>query len=214
MKKILFAIIFFFLFSLLIYSQWKIKEASAVKADETIVVDGLLKEAIWQKAPPVSNFIQFEPQRGEPASVETIVRVLYDQRYIYFGFLCYDPQPERIAARITKRDAKLNEDDSVSVLLDTFHDRRTCYFFMTNILGTQYDGRISDNGRTVDTTWDGIWKSAGQRTNFGWSAEIAIDLTSLKYKPGENKTWGLNLARVVPRQFEASLWTGPPGVSL
>jgi hypothetical protein len=209
MKKILFVLIVFFISSLLAFSQEEAKLTFGLKIDESIKVDGFLDEPVWEKAPEVGDFIQFEPERGKPASLKTVVKILYDESYIYFGFLCYDPQPERIAARMTKRDAELTADDAVGVLLDTFHDRRNCYFFVTNLLGTQRDGRVTENGRTSETTWDGIWKSAGQKTDFGWSAEIAIDLTSLKYEPGKDKTWGLNVGRTIPRVLEWSFWAGP-----
>ncbi len=92
--------------------------------------------------------------------------------------------------------------------LDTHGNRRDCYFFWTNLLGTQYDGRIADNGLTTDSTWDGIWKSAAQRTEKGWTVEIAIKLASLKYKPGRRKSWGLGLVRSLPRRLEHSCWQG------
>lgn len=208
-KKFLFAVMFFFLFSFLIFSQWKLKETYALKTDEPINVDGLLNESVWKKAQEAGDFIQFQPERGEPSTFKTAVRILYDDKYIYFGFLCYDPEPEKIAARMTKRDTDIKSDDSVYVFIDTFHDRRSCYYVATNLLGTQRDGRITENGRTFDSTWDGIWKSGAQRTDFGWSAEFAVDLSSLKYEPGENKTWGLSLGRGVPRRLEYSYWTGP-----
>ncbi len=195
--------------SLLVFSQEEIKETFGLKIDESIKVDGFLDEPVWEKASEISDFIQFEPERGKPASLRATVKILYDENFIYFGFLCYDPQPEKIAARMTKRDAELHDDDAVAVFLDTFHDRRNCYFFLTNLLGTQLDGRIVENGRTRETTWDGIWKSSGQMTNFGWSAEIAIDLSCIKYEPGKNRTWGLNLGRPIPRVLEKSFWTGP-----
>jgi hypothetical protein len=209
MKKIIFVLIILLISSLLAFSKEEIKETFGLKIDESIKVDGFLDEAVWEKAPEISDFIQFEPERGKPASLRTTVKILYDENFIYFGFLCYDPQPEKIAARMTKRDAELHDDDAVAVFLDTFHDRRNCYFFLTNLLGTQLDGRIVENGRTRETTWDGIWKSAGQMTNFGWSAEIAIDLSCIKYEPGKNRTWGLNLGRPIPRVLEKSFWTGP-----
>ena len=208
-KKFIFALIFFLISSFLAFSQEEIKETFALKIEESINVDGFLNEPIWEKAPETGDFIQFEPERGKPASLRTTVKILYDENFIYFGFLCYDPQPERIAAQITKRDAELINDDAVIVFLDTFHDRRNCYYFVTNLLGTQLDGRITENGRTTETTWDGIWKSAGQRNDFGWSAEIAIDLSCLKYEPGKNKAWGLNLGRPIPRVLERSYWAGP-----
>jgi len=209
MKKFLFILLILSISLSFIFGQESVKETTALKITESIEVDGLLDEPVWDKAPETGDFIQFEPERGKPSSVKTIVKILYDENFIYFGFLCFDPQPEKIAARITKRDAELHDDDAVAIFLDTFHDKRNCYFFITNLLGTQLDGRIAENGRTRETTWDGIWKSAGQKTDFGWSAEMAIDLSCLKYEPGKSKTWGLNFGRPVPRVLERSFWVGP-----
>lgn len=209
MKKIILLFILLYFSSILIFGQEQRKEATALKITESIKVDGILNEQVWAKTQEIFNFIQFEPERGKSASLKTVVKILYDDSFLYVGFLCYDPEPERIAARITKRDEELEDDDAVMVFLDTFHDRRNCYFFITNMLGTQLDGRIIENGLTREKTWDGIWKSAGQKTDFGWSAEIAIDLGCIKYEPGKNKTWGLNLGRPVPRILEKSFWAGP-----
>lgn len=192
-----------------VLAQPPVKKAAALRIDEAIKVDGALDEPAWQKAGDLTDFIQFQPNRGEPASVRTVVKVLYDTRCIYIGFLCYDPDPAKIVSRVTKRDADLNTDDDVVVGLDTFDDRRTCYVFMTNILGTQYDGRIVDDGNTSDATWDGVWLSAGRRTDFGWSAEIAVELESLKFEPGPDRTWGFQAGRTLPRTLEQSYWTGP-----
>jgi hypothetical protein len=185
-----------------------VREATAVKISEPIRVDGVLDEAAWGRTAALSDFIQFEPERGAPATVRTSVRILYDGTAVYFGFENTDPEMGKIAARISKRDADLTEDDAVAVCLDTYGDRRACYFFMTNLLGTQYDGRFTDNGLTTDTTWDGVWKSAARKTETGWTAEIAIELSSLKYKPGQKRVWGLGLARVFPRRLENSFWQG------
>jgi len=209
MKRLLSILLCVFLLSSFLSGQWKSKEVLGIRTDSPIKVDGLLDEPIWESASEATNFIQLQPEKGNPASERTVVKVVFDDRYIYFGFWCYDTEPEKIAARMTKRDADLKADDSVYVLLDTFHDRRTCYYVSTNLLGTQWDGRISENGRTNDSTWDGIWKSAAQRTDFGWTAEFGIELSSIKYKPGENKTWGLSLGRGIPRKLEFSFWAGP-----
>jgi hypothetical protein len=193
----------------LLTGQWRSKEVTGTKTDFPIIVDGLLEEPSWDKADEAGNFIQLQPEKGNPASERTVVKILFDGRFIYFGFWCYDSEPEKIAARMTKRDTDIRADDSVYVLIDTFHDRRTCYYVSTNLLGTQWDGRVTENGRTFDSTWDGIWKAAAQRTDFGWTAEFAIELSSIKYDPGEGKTWGLSLGRGIPRKFEYSFWTGP-----
>jgi len=172
-------------------------------------VDGRLDELFWEKAPEAKGFIQFQPERGSPTSAETVVKILYDKKHIYFGFMCFDPESDKIAAQVTKRDMDIRVDDSVYILLDTFHDRRSCYYMGINLLNTQWDGRITDNGRTFDSTWDGVWKAAAYKTDYGWSVEFAIDLSSLKYEPGKGTTWGLSLGRGIPRRFEFSFWTGP-----
>jgi hypothetical protein len=211
MRKNIALLVSFFILCLFsdAFGQWKLKQTTAKKIIGPILVDGVIDEAAWKDVPEVSDFIQFQPRRGELAQFRTVVKIAYDESFVYFGFLCYDPQPDDIAARLGKRDADLRSDDSIYVLLDTFNDKQSCYYFGSNLLGTQWDGRITDNGRTSDDTWDGIWKSAAQKTDFGWSAEIAISLTSIKYEPGENKTWGLSLGRAVPRILEHSFWTGP-----
>ncbi|MFC2156438.1 DUF5916 domain-containing protein [Acidobacteriota bacterium] len=209
MKKLNLVLILILGFFPLLYSQETVKQTTALKIDETITIDGVLTESGWGTAPEATNFTQLEPQKGEPAQFRTVVKILYDKSFIYVGFICYDDEPLKIAAQLTKRDSDLQPDDSVFVMLDTFHDKRNCYFFGTNLLGTQFDGRFIENGRTQDSTWDGIWKSAAQRTDFGWTAEIAIALSSLKFNPGEDRSWGFNLARVVPRKLEGAFWSGP-----
>jgi hypothetical protein len=195
--------------SALLLGQWQSKQTTALKIEVPISVDGRLDETIWEEAPGAEDFIQLQPEKGKPASERTIVKILYDEKYIYFGFWCYDSEPQKIAARITKRDEDIRSDDLVYVLMDTFHDRRSCYFVTTNLLGTQWDGRITENGRTFDSTWDGIYKSAAQRVDIGWTAELAVALSGIKYEPGRSKTWGLNLGRGIPRKLEYSFWTGP-----
>jgi hypothetical protein len=204
LKKIIIFLLLLFSTFYLFSNQDGEKEAAALKTKQSIIIDGFLDESVWEEASPIGDFIQFEQERGKPISFETTARVLYDDAFLYVGFRCFGHQPEKIAARITKRDGEMRYDDIVSVWLDTFHDRRRCYVLATNLLGTQGDVRITDNGKTTDMTWDGIWRSAGQRTEFGWSVEIAIDLNSIKYQPGKNKTWGFNVGRIIPRFFPSS----------
>ncbi|MCJ7582241.1 MAG: carbohydrate binding family 9 domain-containing protein [Candidatus Aminicenantes bacterium] len=209
MKKTIQLLLLFILLTPTLYGLQEHKEAAALKIQDSIKVDGLIDEAAWENAPEIGGFIQFQPERGNPSSLKTIVKILYDSNYIYFAFFCYDSEPEKIAARVTKRDLDIRTDDSVYVLLDTYHDKRNCYFFGTNPLGTQWDGRIGDNGLHFDPNWDGIWKSAASSTDYGWSAEFAVDFSSLKYEPGSDKSWGLNVGRGIPRDLEFSFWAGP-----
>jgi len=122
------------------------------KVSSAPVIDGNPADTIWSSAAVAENFIQYEPDRGNPSESRTRAMVLYDSDHIYLAFQLWDN--EKPTAQLTRRDADLFEDDAVIVILDSYSDRRTAYYFMTNALATQTDGRIADDGRTVDNTWD------------------------------------------------------------
>ncbi len=195
-------------FSVEAFSFNENRYARPLGINEKIEIDGRLEEKSWHQAEKIGPFLQFQPRKGQPATFPTFVSILYDQKNIYFGFECYDDEPDKMASHLTKRDADLKEDDAVAIFIDTFHDHRNCYYFLTNLLGTQLDGRVTEDGLINDNTWDGSWRSAASRTEFGWTAEIAIDLSCLKFKPGENLTWGLNVGRSIPRLLELDFWAG------
>ncbi len=179
----------------------------AVKAAKPPVIDGGVGEDEWQTATPVAGFIQYEPQRGERSQLQTEARVLYDAGHLYVAFRAWDPEP--VTAQLTQRDADLLRDDAVVVVVDSTNDRRSGYYFITNALGTQADGRISDDGRTSEATWDAPWQSAAMRTDYGWSAEFSIPLSSIRYASGDRQTWGINFGRSRRRNLELSFWSGP-----
>jgi hypothetical protein len=170
-------------------------------------VDGTVEDAEWAGSSLATDFVQFEPVRGTPSSFRTEARVFVGEAFLYVAFRSWDPEP--LTAQITQRDAALNRDDSVGVLVDTFDDRQTSYFFAVNALGTQLDMRIADDGRTNDSNWDATWQSATERTEWGWSAEFAVPLSSIKYVAGEGRTWGINFLRSRRRTLEMSHWAGP-----
>ena len=184
---------------------------SAVKTATPPKIDGTVDAKEWEGAAVATDFMQFVPNKGDPASYATIVRMLYDDNYLFFGFTCDDPEPKKIQLGTGRRDglSSTTGTDSVTVELDTFNDDRSSYYFRTNPLGVQHDGRVSENGRISDTDWDGIWKSAGAWTRNGWSAEMAIPMRSIRYRPGADQTWGIQFSRYLPRKFEKSFWTGP-----
>jgi hypothetical protein len=180
---------------------------TARKSTTPPVIDGDVGEREWAGAARVDRFIQFEPQRGVESTQRTEALVLYDAAHVYVAFRVWDDQD--IAAQLTQRDADLLDDDAVTVIVDTFHDRRTAYYFTANALGTQADGRIADDGRSVDGSWDGPWRVGTRRTEYGWTAEFAIPLASLRYVAGESRAWGINLGRSRRRTLEISYWAGP-----
>lgn len=178
----------------------------AVRATGPIRIDGRLDEPDWKEAPAATDFRQQDPDEGAPASEPTEVRVLFDNRYLYVGVRAYDAEPSRINARELTRDAGFENDDKIEILLDTYHDRRNAFRFAVNPLGTQQDALITDEGRTINKSWDAPWLSEGRIDSNGYTVEIAIPLTVLRFNEGQ-KTWGFNVARIIRRKNEESLWT-------
>jgi hypothetical protein len=178
----------------------------ALRATSDIRIDGILDEPTWNDASPATDFRQQEPVEGEAASERTEVRFVYDDKFLYIGIHAFDSEPGRINARELTRDASFSNDDKVEILLDTYHDRRNAFRFAVNPLGTQQDALITDEGRDVNLSWDAPWLSAGHIDQTGYSIEIALPLTILRYNEGSS-SWGLNLARIVRRKSEENLWT-------
>ena len=178
----------------------------ALRITERIKIDGVLDEAGWSLAQPATDFRQERPIEGAPASEKTEVRVLFDDRNIYFGIHAFDSDASHINARELVRDATFSNDDKVEILLDTYHDRRNAFRFAVNPLGTQQDALITDEGRDVNISWDAPWISEGRIDAEGYVVEIAIPLTTLRFTEGI-ETWGFNVARIIRRKNEENLWT-------
>lgn len=157
-------------------------------------IDGLIEDACWKARPPATGFFQHEPVNGVAASEETLVWASYDQDHLYFAFLMKDSEPRRIWAELTPRNAYENNDD-ITVVLDTYNDRRTSIEFSVNPRGVQKN--------TVET----IWQSGAVIRADGWSAEIAIPFKSLRFSPEEVQVWGVNFERFIHRLSERDFWT-------
>jgi hypothetical protein len=182
------------------------RSVQAVRVTEAVKVDGLLDEAAWSLAPPATDFLQQQPTEGIPASERTEVRVLFDDKNIYFGIRAFDSDAAHINARELVRDADFSNDDAIAIVLDTYHDRRNAFRFIVNPLGTQQDALITDEGRDINITWNGSWISAGRIDDNGYTVEIEIPLTTLRFKEGI-ESWGFNISRVIRRKNEVNLWT-------
>src|SRR6266550_1639853 len=178
----------------------------AIRTTDTIKIDGLLDEYPWSLTQPATEFLQQQPTEGAPASERTEVRVLFDDKNIYIGIRAFDSDAAHINARELVRDADFSNDDTVSIVLDTYHDRRNGFRFVVNPLGTQQDALITDEGRDINITWNGAWISAGRIDDRGFTVEIEIPLTTLRFKEGI-ESWGLNISRVIRRKNEENLWT-------
>lgn len=185
-------------------------DLQAVRADQAPVVDGMLTDPVWATAPACTTFSQREPVEGGVPSQRTEVRVLFDDRHLYFAIRCFDSEPDRIVAKRMRRDDRLFEDDSIEIVLDTYNNRRGGYYFSTNSLGAQRDALLIDEGRTRNEAWDAVWASRGRRDTLGWTAEVAIPLAQLRYAVGGDAVWGVNVGRRIPRGNEEIYLAPPP----
>lgn len=166
------------------------------------VIDGKVDDEPWQDAAVASDFWLSAEQRLPTDRTEVLI--LRDEQHLYFAFHCYDSQPESIVADRTRRDAGLGNDDKVSVELDSFHNYRTISTYSVNAQGTQND-EIS-GGRARKIEWKGDWKGAAVRTEYGWTAEIAIPFSILNYH-SESRNFGINFLRYQNRTDELSRWS-------
>ncbi|MAF12059.1 hypothetical protein CMK11_16570 [Candidatus Poribacteria bacterium] len=187
-------------------SVWDQYIAHAHPTRAAIEVDGRLNEADWNSAEPLTGMTQFEPDEGLRATESTEVRILYDAKNLYFGFTCHESDMDRIVANEMRRDARLHENDNVYIMLDTYNDRRSGFFFRVNPLGTRQDSAVTDNGDTRNENWNAVWEAETSLDDDKWTAEIAIPFGQLRYKQNGAMVWGMNVGRAVRRKQEEASW--------
>lgn len=151
----------------------------------------------------VSDFRQREPRDGATASTATAAFLSYDNHNFYVIFVCKD-SPKLIRAHMSKRD-DISGDDSVSIMIDTFHDRHRAYMFFVNPLGVQRDG-ITTEGQADDYSFDGVWSSEGRLTADGYVVWMAIPFKSLRFPRTPVTSWGISLSRNIPHSQEIDTW--------
>ena len=175
----------------------------AARASTAISVDGRLDEAAWQPAPVMDGFLQRDPNQGEPASELTELRILYDDRALYVGARLHDREPDEIVRQLSRRD-EIAEADSFSVALDPHHDHRTGVLFEVTAAGVQRDAAIYDDN-LADDTWDAVWESKVMVDDGGWTVEMRVPLSQLRFPTMPGHSWGVNARRAIHRKNE-ELW--------
>ncbi len=173
---------------------------------ESIDLDGVLDEALWDRPEPASDFIQVDPDNGAPATERTEVRIVYSADALYMGVVCYDRSPEGMMGNTMLRDAALSSGDRFMWIFDTYLDERSGYFFEINPSGSMGDSLVFPAGEQ-QRAWDGIWTARIRRTEIGWIAEIEIPFRTLNFNP-DGVAWGINFQRTVRRKNEESIWNG------
>jgi len=204
----------FFIFALSISGVLRAEEPIKVHPEKIItairvnphppVIDGILNDEVWQKAPSSGGFLQKEPKEGNDPTEDTKIQVAYDDDAIYFGVTCYDKEPDKVVARLTRRDGWV-EADWVSVNIDSHHDHQTGNWFCVNTAGSLNDGQMFNDG-WEDSSWNSVWEAKTSRNKEGWCAEYRIPYHVLRFSPKEEYVWGINVLRYISRKHEKDFW--------
>lgn len=184
---------------------------SAYRISQDIKIDGILDEPEWQNAQPIKRFLQIQPNQGEPMTQPSEVRILYDEKHLYFGFTFYDSEIEKLVANEMRRDSDgLRSNDYGYLLLDTYNDRRNAVFFRFNPLGGMEDTAVSNSGDSLNGSWDMVWECRSKISADRWTSEIAIPFSQLRFKRSDVMTWGMNFGREIARNQEIGGWNPAP----
>lgn len=181
-----------------------VPEVRAYRTAGKIKIDGLLEEALYQEMPSTDLFFQFEPDNLKPCTQQTNVWVGFDSEFLYIGAMMYDSQPDSIFNRLTRRDeTSLNGlSDEFDVYIDAFHDHRNGQMFCITAGGALRDGFFDNDALRFDQSWDGVWDAGVMLLENGWSVEISIPFSQIRFDPNNLEMWGINFERDITRRHE------------
>jgi hypothetical protein len=178
-----------------------VPQIEASRAPGRIQIDGRLDEAVWQTVDVYTNFLQRDPEEGQAPSEETELRLVYDDEALYAGVRLTDSEPQLIGRRLSRRDEPA-DGDRFTLFLDPRHDKLTGVRFEVSAAGVQRD-EIIFNDTWSDHSWDAVWESAVTSDERGWTIELRIPFSELRFLPGDSQTWGINAARFIYRKNES-----------
>ena len=175
------------------------------------VIDGKLEDAVWETVAWGENFRQLEPTDGGEVVAPTAFKILYDDAYLYAAFRCFDPEPDKIVERMSRRDGF--EGDWIELNLDSYNDQRTAFSFTGSVSGVKGDEYITNNGNNWDDSWNPIWNLKTNIDAEGWTAEFRIPLSQLRYGNKEEHVWGIQVTRRNFRHGSRSIFQYIPRTS-
>ncbi|MDO8834994.1 MAG: DUF5916 domain-containing protein, partial [Vicinamibacterales bacterium] len=187
-----------------------VRVVRAVRATGAIVLDGTLDEQDWQAADAARDFTQRDPNEGQPATEATDVRFLFDDDALYIGARMWDREPARIARRLSRRDGPADGlADTIVVSLSPLHDGLTGSTFRVSAAGALWDA-VLYNDTNEDDSWDAVWDAEVSADQSGWTAEMRIPFSQLRFDSRDQQAWGLNIVRTILRHNEADWWVAVP----
>ncbi len=173
---------------------FRVPRVRAVRVERPPVIDGRLDDEVWGNAPVHSGFVQVTPAEGAPATQGTEVRIAYDDGALYIAARMFESEPARIRRELARHDAG-DEGDLFIVALDSYHDHLGAFGFAMNPSGVRIDAIASKDEENWDTSWDPVWQGASQIDSIGWTAEMRIPLSQLRFPPRGEQLWGVNFWR-------------------
>jgi len=154
----------------------------------------------------ISQFVQREPNEGAKPSEETEVGILFDKNNFYFGVRCFDSEPDKIIAREMRRDAIVDNDDFFEIILGTYRDNRSGYYFVANSKASKRDAVFASEGHDYNPAWDGVWTCKSHKDKKGWYLEIAIPWKTMRFAEQDSAVWSVNFGRMIRRKNEHLFW--------
>jgi len=197
---------------------------AAMLPEDPLIDGNVLEDIAWKLISPIENLTQIKPQFGAEASEKTMIKVAYSKNMFYVAVVCYHKNPQNIVVSDSRRDADLSDEDSFLFIVDTYNDQQNGFLFGTNANGMEYDAQIDNEGQGnfnanrqqggviggTNINWDASWEVKSQIGDYGWSAEFAIPLRSLRFAAGNNQTWGINFQRNISKNSETAYWASLP----
>jgi len=186
----------------------KIYVTQGIGEGEPPTIDGLLNDPIWDVVDWAGDYIERQPDENTPPSYQTKFKIIYDSKYLYIGVRCLDAEPEHIVRRMSRRDGF--DGDWVEFNIDSYHDKRTAFSFTVTAAGVKGDELVSENGNNWDDSWNPIWYTRTNVDDQGWTAELKIPFSQIKFSKEVSPVWGLQSTRRFFRAEERSLWQRIP----
>ncbi len=175
---------------------------------KTPVIDGDVTDEAWDVVEWSSDFTQKDPDEGAPPAHQTKFKIIYDAKYLYIALRALDDQPELIQQRLSRRDGFAG--DRINVIIDSYHDKRTAFVFTTTAAGVKGEEIATGNGSNFDPSWNPVWYTDAKVDDKGWTAEMKIPFSQLRFGKAKEQIWGLNINRTIFRLQERSLWQRIP----
>ena len=215
MRITILTVLTFFIFSFFLLAQ----DSTIVKSRRSYTtmpvveeqapnIDGVIDDKGWEIVEWSGDFIEWEPDENTQPSQKTKFKIIYDKKYLYVAFRCYDTEPNKIEKRLSRRDGFVG--DGVALLIDSYNDKRNAFVFLVTAAGVKSDEFATENGDNFDNSWNPIWYTKTNIDAEGWTAEMKIPFSQLKFGKSKEQNWGLECSRMIFRENEWSVWQRIP----